>query len=324
MIATRGVSTPTLTVPDPPFNWPVCHAIALQVLSKFGIHQSDTDMLLANKNAIIFGAGGSLGGAVAQAFAAAGAQVFLSGIHLESVENTAAKIRIAGGIAHTRQVDALDKTEVDAFVLWVAQQYGSVDICFNAIGLEDVQDMPLTAMSVEDFTRPISRAMQSQFLTGTAAGRVMSRQGKGVVLSLTATPGGIGYPGTGGFGVACCAIESFSRNLASELGRSGVRVVNIRSGGSPDSRVFVDAFSSIGNELASRIIGTMEGDTMLKKLPRMVDIANTAVFAASDWASMITGTTIDVTGGTTSALNYKTSQDTAFIPPFTGPENSGF
>lgn len=280
-------------------------------------------MLLENKNAIIFGAGGSLGGAVAQAFAAAGARVLLAGIHLETVEKTSAKIRAAGGMAETRQVDALNKTEVDAFVSWVARQYGSIDISFNAIGLEDVQDIPLTEMSVEDFTRPISRAMQSQFLTATAAGRVMSRQGKGVILSLTATPGGIGYPGTGGFGVACCAIESFSRNLASELGRSGVRVVNIRSGGSPDSQVFVDALSGIGTELAAQIIGSMEGDTMLKKLPRMLDIANVAVFAASDLAALVTGTTIDVTGGTTAALNYKTSHNATFIPPFTGPGNHG-
>jgi len=279
-------------------------------------------MLLKNKNAIVFGAGGSLGSAVAQAFAAAGAKVFLSGIHLDSVEKVAAEIRAAGWLAEARQVDALDKTEVDAFVEWAAQS-GAVDISFNAIGLNDVQDIPLVEMSVEDFTRPVSRAMRSQFLTGTAAGRVMSKQGKGVILSLTATPGGIGYPGTGGFGVACCAIESFSVNLASELGHSGVRVVNIRSGGSPDSRVFIDAFASVGNELASQIISTLERDTMLKKLPKMQDIANVAVFAASDLATLISGTTIDVTGGTTSALNYKTSQDAPFIPPFREPEDRG-
>ncbi|SEJ59721.1 Enoyl-[acyl-carrier-protein] reductase [NADH] [Dyadobacter sp. SG02] len=273
-------------------------------------------MQLQTKNAIIFGAGGSLGGAVAQAFAVAGAKVFLSGIHSASVEKVAAAIRAAGGLAETRQVDALDKTEVDAFVAWVADQAGSVDIAFNAIGLEDVQDIPLTDMDVEDFTRPILRAMRSQFLTGTAAGRVMSKQGKGVILALTATPGGIGYPGTGGFGTACCAIESFTRNLASELGRFGVRVVCIRSGGSPDSQVFIDAFAHVGHEIATQIIGGLAKDTMLKKLPKMQDIAHVAVFAASDQAALITGTTIDVTGGTTSALNYKTSEDGPFIPPF--------
>ncbi|WP_342089256.1 SDR family NAD(P)-dependent oxidoreductase [Dyadobacter sp. OTU695] len=131
-------------------------------------------MLLENKNAIIFGAGGSLGAAIGQAFAMAGASVFLSGLHLNAAENAAAKIRAAGGVAEARQVDALSKTEVEAFVSLVSRLYGSVDISFNAIGLEDVQDIPLTEMSVEDFTRPISRAMQSHFITGRA-GRLIRK-----------------------------------------------------------------------------------------------------------------------------------------------------
>ncbi len=135
----------------------------------------------------------------------------------------------------------------------------------------------------------------------------MIRQRAGVILSLTATPGGIGYPYTGGFAPACAAIESFSRNLAAELGVYGIRVVNIRSGGSPDSRVFSDALRQQPEEM-SRILNTMENDTMLKQLPLMKDIANTAVFLASDLAGMITGTTIDVTAGTTAGFNYKVSR----------------
>jgi enoyl-[acyl-carrier-protein] reductase (NADH) len=102
---------------------------------------------------------------------------------------------------------------------------------------------------------------------------------------------------------ACAAIESFSRNLASELGTYGVRVVNIRSAGSPDSRVFREAIERYPEEMG-RIVRGMENDTMLKKLPSMEDIASTAVFLASDLAKSITGVTIDVTAGTTAALNY--------------------
>src|SRR5882757_9823390 len=114
--------------------------------------------------------------------------------------------------------------------------------------------------------------MQTQFLTATAAGRTMIKQRSGVILSLTATPGGIGYPYTGGFAAACCALESFSRNLASELGVYGVRVVNIRSGGSPDSRVFKEAIAN-HPEVMKEVLQKMEQDTMLKKLPLMADIA---------------------------------------------------
>jgi 3-oxoacyl-[acyl-carrier protein] reductase len=268
-------------------------------------------MLLANKKAIIFGAGGSLGGAVARAFAAAGAQVFLSGRTLDSVQQVAGEINAAGGKAAAWQVDALDEKEVNDFVNEVAQQARNIDICFNAIGIKDVQGTALTGMKLEDFVRPINIAMQTQFLTSTAAARVMMKQHAGVILSLTATPGGIGYANVGGFGPACCAIESFSRDLASEVGIYGVRVVNIRSGGSPDSRPFVDAMKNDPVNTTG-FLQKMKDDTMLKEMPMMADIANTAVFLASGMAGKITGVTIDVTGGTTTALNYKVT-DITFV-----------
>jgi enoyl-[acyl-carrier-protein] reductase (NADH) len=155
--------------------------------------------------------------------------------------------------------------------------------------------------------------METQFITCTAAGRIMKQQRSGVILSLTATPGGIGYPNVGGFGPACCAIESFSRDLASELGPHGVRVVNIRSAGSPDSRVFKEALAE-GGDRARDFIDKIQDDTMLKQLPLMEDIANAAVFLASPMAGKITGVTVDVTCGTTSALNYKIPP-IAFVQP---------
>jgi 3-oxoacyl-[acyl-carrier protein] reductase len=132
----------------------------------------------------------------------------------------------------------------------------------------------------------------------------MIKQRSGVILSLTATPAGIGYPLTGGFAPACCAMESFSMNLASELGIYGVRAVNIRSGGSPDSKVFKEAIER-APEVMGHILKSMEGDTMLKKLPLMADIANIAVFLSSDMACTITGVTIDATCGTTAGLNHR-------------------
>lgn len=83
-----------------------------------------------------------------------------------------------------------------------------------------------------------------------------------------------------------------------------MRVVNIRSGASPDSQVFKQAMERNPKRDGSDSSG-MENDTMLKKLPLMDEIANTAVFLASDLAKSITGVTIDVTGGTTAGLNYR-------------------
>jgi NAD(P)-dependent dehydrogenase (short-subunit alcohol dehydrogenase family) len=261
-------------------------------------------MMLQNKNAVIYGAGGSIGGAVAKAFAHAGARVFLSGSNLTSVQKAADEIRASGGNAEANQVDALDEKAINSYLDWVKQEAGAVDLSFNAIGLDPVQNIPLIDIAVEDFVRPVAIAMRTQFLTATAAARIMMKQGSGVILSLTATPGGIGYPLTGGFAPACCAMESFSRNLASELGIYGIRVVNIRSGGSPDTKVFKDAIAS-NPEVMDPIIKSMEADTMLKRLPLMADIANVAVFLSSDLAGKITGVTIDVTAGTTAGLNYR-------------------
>ena len=130
------------------------------------------------------------------------------------------------------------------------------------------------------------------------------KQGSGVILTLTATPGGIGYPFTSGFAPACAAIENFSRNLATELGTYGVRAVNIRSGGSPDSHVFKNAIEQNPKEMEV-VMRAMKNDTMLKRLPLMDEVASTAVFLASDRAQSITGVTVDITGGTTAALNYR-------------------
>ena len=264
-------------------------------------------MLLKNKNAVIYGAGGSLGGAFARAFADAGAAVYITGHRIESVQQLANEINAAGGKAFAAEVDAMNEEQVNQYLTGLIAEGHSIDISFNAIGWKDVQNFPLTEMQLADFLRPVNISTQTNFITSTAAGRIMSKQGTGVILSLTATPGGIGYPNTGGFGVACCAVESFSRNLAAELGVYGVRVVNIRSGGSPDSKVFKEAIDA-GGELVPEFLKKLRDDTMLKKLPLMKDVANTAVFLASNMAATITGCTIDVTAGTTAAINYDVTQ----------------
>lgn len=262
--------------------------------------------MLQNKNAVIYGAGGSLGGAVAKALAQAGAHVFLTGRTLGPLEKIASEIRSGGGKAAVALVDALDENAITNHLNKVLQQAGAVDISFNASATQVVQNIPLVNMPVNDFIDPITNMMRTRFMTAVAAGKIMIQQGSGVILSLTATPGGIGYPYTGGFAPACTAIETFSQNLASELGVYGVRVVNMRSGGSPDSQVFKDAISHDpkGMEL---VLNKMKADTMLKKMPLMADIANVAVFLSSHMAAGITGVTIDVTCGTTAALNYRVS-----------------
>ncbi|MBC7829958.1 MAG: SDR family oxidoreductase [Chitinophagaceae bacterium] len=263
-------------------------------------------MLLKNKHAVIYGAAGSIGSAVARAVAHEGATVFLTGRTLDKLEKLANEINATGGKAFAAVVDAMNAEEVNNHLVEVTNQVGTIDISFNLIEIENKQDIALTQMSPDDFVYPVEKTMRTQFITSTAAGRVMMKKGSGVILSLTATPGGVGYPLVGGFGAACAALENFSRNLAVELGIYGVRAVNIRSAGSPDSRPFKEAMIAQPEVLGS-VINKMKGDTMLKELPLIADIANVAVFLSSDMAAKITGVTIDVTVGTTAGLNHRTT-----------------
>src|SRR5215207_3462545 len=103
-------------------------------------------MLLEDRNAIVYGGGGSVGGAVARAFAREGAKVFLAGRTLATLDEVAQEIRSAGGVAETAQVDALDEQAVDEHADAVAEKAGGIDISFNLISYEDVQGTPLAEM----------------------------------------------------------------------------------------------------------------------------------------------------------------------------------
>jgi 3-oxoacyl-[acyl-carrier protein] reductase len=255
-------------------------------------------MLLKNKNAVIYGAGGSIGSTIAKAFAREGATVHLTGRTMEKLDIVAKEIKFDGGCAKTAIVDALNEKQVNEHLDNLAAANVRIDISFNAIAWEDLQGIPLHEMKLADYIRPIQRGMSANFITATAAARHMLKNRSGVILSFNATPAAKAYPLTGGFGPACSALEGFTRNLASELGPEGVRVVGIRSAGSPDSQVFIDYLQK-EKALAKAAIENIIGDTMLKKLPLMEEIANVALFLVSDKASAMTGTTVNVTSGTT-------------------------
>ncbi len=139
----------------------------------------EDDMLLEGKNAVIYGGGGSIGGAVARAFAREGARVFLAGRTRPRLEEVAAKISSTGGMATTAEVDALDEKAVDEHADTVAAEAGGIDISFNLISHGDVQGTALAEMSLADFERPVVTAVRTTFLTSRAAARHMIRQGSG-------------------------------------------------------------------------------------------------------------------------------------------------
>lgn len=247
-------------------------------------------MLLEDRNAVIYGGGGSIGGAVARAFAREGARVFLAGRTLPRLERVAEELRSAGGVAETARVDALDENAVDAHADAVAAAAGGIDISFNLISHGDVQGTPLAEMELDDFTRPVFTAVRTTFLTSRAAARHMIRQGSGVILAF----GGEGDPMRGhylgGLQVAFHAVEAMRRQLASELGPHGVRVVTLRTGGVPES--VPEGFD--GREAIAEGIEQM---TMLGRAATLEDVGNVAAFVASDRARTMTAATVNVSAG---------------------------
>lgn len=173
-------------------------------------------MLLEKKNAVIYGAGGAIGSAVAHAFARDGAKVFLAGRTLAPIREVASQIARDGGSAKAARVDALDEQAVEQHIGDVASKAGRIDILFNAIGMEDIQGTPLLDMSLDDFVHPVMTATTTQFITARAAARRMVAQRSGVIMSITAAPSPA--RNVGGFRAACSAIEGLWRSLASELG----------------------------------------------------------------------------------------------------------
>jgi 3-oxoacyl-[acyl-carrier protein] reductase len=247
-------------------------------------------MLLEDKNAVIYGGGGSIGGAVGRAFAREGARVFLAGRTLTRLEEVAEEIRSTGGIAETAQVDALDEKAVDEHADAVAASAGGIDISFNLISHGDVHGTPMADMDLEDYARPVVTAVRTTFLTWRAAARHMIRQGSGVILAF----GGSGPPPRdyyiGGTQVAFEAIESMRRQLASELGSHGIRVVTLRTGGVPES--IPEGFN--GHEA---IVEGIEKETMLGRAATLEDVGNAAAFAASDRARTMTAATVNISCG---------------------------
>ncbi len=254
-------------------------------------------MLLTNKNAVIYGAG-AIGGAVARAFAREGAKVFLASRTLAKLDAVAEDIRAAGGAAETAQVDALEEQSVQKHIVEVAKKAGGIDASFNAIGMEDVQGTPLIEMSLDDFSHPITIATRAQFLTAKAVAPHMIKKGSGVIMMITATPARIAIPLVGGFSVACAALEGFSRSLAAELGPQGVRVVCLRSAGSPESIADTLDVHAAGNKVTrDEFIGSLKEMTLLKRLPSLADVGNVAVLMASDYAGTMTGTVANMSCG---------------------------
>ena len=258
-------------------------------------------MLLESKTAVIYGAGGAIGGAVARAFARDGARVFLTGRGVAKLDTVARDIVAAGGVAETAQVDALDEQAVEEHLDTVVGSAGAVDISFNAIGPGPTPDRtPLTELSADAFAGPIAFYTSSNFITATAAARRMSGRGSGVIVTLTAVPGRMPARLIGGAAAAWGAVEALSRSLALELGPAGIRVVCLRAHAIPETPLIEENFATAASAAGvspAQFQGMLEQGTLLKRLPTLAEVADTAAFLASDRAGAMTATVANLSAG---------------------------
>jgi 3-oxoacyl-[acyl-carrier protein] reductase len=244
------------------------------------------DMLLKNKTAIVYGAAGAIGSAVASAYAREGANVHLAGRNAAPLDAIATRIRDHGGTAAVAPIDVLNLRALNQHAATMANS-ADIDICFNATSNDDVQGTPLLDIAFEDFMRPVTKAVTAHFNICTAVGRHMTRRGHGVILVMAG--GREAIPDLGGSHVAWAALAGVCRQFAAEYGPYGVRVGWLLSPGSPEP-------DQAAGEASAAVPPGVTG-LLARHQPTYDEVANAATFAASDWARTITASEINITGG---------------------------
>lgn len=260
-------------------------------------------MMLTGKVAVIYGAGGAVGGAVARAFAREGARLFLTGRLRAPVDAVATAIAEKDGSVEAAELDALDERAVDEHLGSVIDKAGRVDISFNAVGIPggSILGAPLVDLEVERFALPFTAFTTSYFVTARLAARRMIVRKAGVIMTVSALPSRVGGPLLGGYGPAQAAKEALTRSLSAELAPHGIRVVGLRPHAMPETGTMREVF-----DMRARTSGvtwdqwyeTMASRTHPRRLTTLVEMADAAACLASDRASGLTGTTVNLSMGT--------------------------
>jgi NAD(P)-dependent dehydrogenase (short-subunit alcohol dehydrogenase family) len=259
-------------------------------------------MMLKGKVAVIYGAAGAIGCAVSRAFAREGAKLFLTGRLKAPVEAAAQDIISAGGTVEAAQVDALDEQAVDEHLQSVIDRTGRIDISFNAVAIPDsgILGVPLVELDVEQFSLPITTYATSYFLTARLAARRMIATRSGVIMTVTALHSRTGIPLVGGYGPAQAAKEALTRDLSAELAPHGIRVIGLRPQAMPETATIKEAFeprAKASGMTWEQWLEVLASRTHPRRLMTLAELADVAVFMASDKASGMTGTTVNLTMG---------------------------
>jgi NAD(P)-dependent dehydrogenase (short-subunit alcohol dehydrogenase family) len=259
-------------------------------------------MRLKDKSALIYGANGAVGSAIATRFAKEGAKVFVTGRKPDKLEALAKSISAVGGIAFPAVVDATNEQQIEAHANKAVEAAGAIDISFNAIGIPQIgiQGIPLSELPTEKYLEPSETYIRSQFLTMRAAARRMVPRKSGVVLLHTPEPARVAAPLVGGMAPAWAAMEAMIRNFSIEFAEHALRFVTLRTTGLAETATITTVFG-----LHAAAIGMtrqafqdlMESMSHHKRGTTLEELASAAVFAASDEGTSLTGVVLDLTAG---------------------------
>lgn len=263
-------------------------------------------MLVDGKVAVIFGGSGAIGSAVAHTLAREGARVYLGARRQDKLERVANDIRAAGGVADTFIFDALDEQSTCEQTARLAQQTGGFDVVINATGFMHEQGKEIAELSLAEFMQGINPFLTAQFNIAKAVAPHMGGERAGTIIMVVAPAGPMAIPGHAGHIVGCAGTEAFARALASELSPRNIRVICLRShaiadavqAGSYTREIFAPKAQAMGLTVEEWLSGAAQS-TLLKRLPTLSQVAEIMTFLASDHASAMTATVVNVTAGMT-------------------------
>lgn len=243
--------------------------------------------MLKNKIALITGAGRGIGRAIAIALAKEGAEVV---INYNGSEERAKEVKQTieenGGKASIYKCNVSDFVACEAMIKDIVKEYGHLDILVNNAGI--TKDGLIMKMKEEDFDSVLNVNLKGTFNTIRHSARQMLKQRSGKIINISSVSGILGNVGQANYAASKAGVIGLTKTMARELGSRGITVNAIAPG-------FVD--TEMTEVLSEEIRENACKQVILGRFGKPEDIANTAVFLASDKADYITGQVISVDGG---------------------------